>query len=78
MVVGKPAEANFLRYRGRSMWPIFQDGDLLEVEPVEWQELRVGDCITYHSGDDKTLITHRIIAVRARFHTHPRGFTSET
>jgi hypothetical protein len=54
---------DFFRYRGRSMWPAFQNGDLLEVQPLTLQELCVGDCITYRLNDCETLVTHRIITI---------------
>jgi hypothetical protein len=57
--------ADFFRYRGRSMWPAFQEGDLLEVQPVVFAELRVGDCITYRLNDCETRITHRISDIRS-------------
>jgi len=56
--------ADFIRYSGRSMWPGFQEGDLLEVRPVVFAELRVGDCIVYHLNGSETRITHRIRDIR--------------
>jgi len=58
------AGTNFFRYQGRSMWPAFQEGDLLNIQPVTLHELHVGDCITYRSNDGDTLVTHRVIALR--------------
>lgn len=49
------------RYHGRSMWPCFQDGDLLEFEPCVLAEVRVGDCVAYADGDGKR-IAHRVAA----------------
>lgn len=49
------------RYRGRSMWPCFQDGDLLEFEPCALAQLSVGDCVVYSVGDNKQ-VTHRVVA----------------
>ena len=42
------------------MWPCFQEGDLLEVEPVAIDRLRVGDCVLFpdHAGQ---LVAHRLI-----------------
>ncbi len=62
----------FFRYRGRSMWPVFQEGDLLEVQPTTLAQLQVGDCITYRSHPDGTLVTHRIFAMRDGI-LHTRG-----
>lgn len=35
------------RYRGSSMWPLFQDGDLLATAKVPVSDLRRGDCVVY-------------------------------
>jgi len=63
-------ERNLFSYQGRSMWPAFQEGDLLRVQPVTLETLHVGDCITYHSHNGKALITHRVIALHdGKIHT---------
>ena len=64
--------SGFFRYRGRSMWPGFQEGDLLEVQPTPLAQLQVGDCITYRSHPAGTLVTHRIFAMRDGI-LHTRG-----
>ena len=46
-------------YRGLSMWPYFQEGDLLEVERVPLQRLRVGDCVVLRVADGSHL-AHRV------------------
>ena len=51
---------DFFCYSGRSMWPCLQEGDLLEIHPVAMVELHIGDCIIYHSNDEKTRVVHRI------------------
>ena len=58
------ARTDFFRYRGRSMWPCFQEGDLLDVQPVAFEKLRVGDCITYRLNSCETRATHRISDLR--------------
>lgn len=55
----------FYRYNGPSMWPVFQPGDLLEVEPVELAQLRAGDCIIYRDPEGDRLITHRVSRLHA-------------
>ncbi len=75
MDANSPLRTDFFRYRGQSMWPGLQEGDLLEVQPVSFTELRVGDCVTYHTKDDGTLITHRISAIRDTS-VHTRGDAS--
>ncbi len=63
----KPGPEMFL-YRGSSMWPCFQEGDLLESEPVTPDKLRVGDCIIMQ-GEDGLAIVHRVIGRRGRLGT---------
>jgi len=50
-----------LRYHGRSMWPCFQEGDLLACQPVAPAQVRVGDCIAYRSRDGQQVV-HRVVA----------------
>ena len=64
MVPGSSVIKDFFRYQGRSMWPCFQEGDLLQIQPVVLAELRVGDCITYQLNNHETHITHRIKDIR--------------
>ena len=54
-------ETGVFRYHGRSMWPCFQDGDLLEFEPCTLADIHVGDCVAYTSGDGKR-VAHRVVA----------------
>ena len=54
-------DPGMFRYCGRSMWPCFQQGDLLEFERCTIAEIRIGDCIAYTS-DDGTFVTHRVVA----------------
>ena len=48
-------------YRGRSMWPCFQEGDLLEYTPCAIKHIKAGDCIVFGTEDDR-YVTHRVIA----------------
>ena len=57
------------RYRGNSMWPLFQDGDLLVVKKVSVEELRPGDCVVYKKSGGNAFIAHRIITVRPKIVT---------
>ena len=63
MGVDSKLGTDFFGYRGRSMWPVFQEGDLLKVHPVALEELHVGDCITYRLQNCGTLVTHRVSAI---------------
>ena len=60
MVPGSRTRKEFFRYRGMSMWPCFQEGDLLEIQPAALADLHAGDCIVYQLNDHETSITHRI------------------
>ena len=50
-------------YKGRSMWPCFQEGDLLVLEEVEFNQIRAGDCIAHHSSSAKKAV-HRVVALQ--------------
>ena len=65
-------KSNLFRYRGSSMWPCFQPGDLLVAEKVAFKQLRLGDCIIYRKTGEVDYIVHRIVAVETRL-TDPRG-----
>lgn len=55
-------------YRGLSMWPSFQEGDLLEVAPVPLKNVRVGDCVLLHDTDGRHLV-HRVISLQGGLST---------
>jgi hypothetical protein len=40
-----------LYFHGDSMLPFFREGDQLAVEPVDWDEIRLGDVIAYRAGE---------------------------
>ena len=52
------------RYAGRSMWPCFQEGDLLVVHRLPVGELRRGDCIVYRRPGEEADTVHRIVTLR--------------
>lgn len=58
-----------LIYRGKSMWPCFQDDDLLELTPLAVDLLQSGDCISFFSDGGATIVTHRICSLRGGLHT---------
>lgn len=58
-----------VRYRGRSMWPLFQEGDLLEIETASVGELRPGDCLVYRRGGGGRTVVHRLVSVRPELRT---------
>lgn len=48
-----------VRVHGRSMYPALRNGVRLEVQPVVYDELRIGDLVVYHNGSG--MICHRLI-----------------
>jgi len=51
------------RVRGGSMRPFIQDGDLLEIQPVRSNDIRLGDILLYHFGCQQLLV-HRVVRVQ--------------
>ncbi len=45
--------------QGRSMFPTLKHGTRVEVHPVAFDELRIGDLVVFSNG--RTLICHRLI-----------------
>lgn len=45
--------------RGWSMYPFVKEGDVLQVVPVTFRELGIGDVVFYRSGS--RLLAHRVI-----------------
>ena len=48
-----------VRVYGRSMYPILRNGTRVEVQPVAYDELAVGDLVVFSDG--RGLICHRLI-----------------
>lgn len=61
-------EKLFFRYKGLSMWPTFQEGDILEVSPATNNEIRRGDCVAF-LADNKQVVTHRVVNVKGCLNT---------
>jgi len=51
--------------KGRSMYPAIRDGDIVNVEPVKGQEIRLGDVVFYRNNEER-MVVHRIIKKRVR------------
>lgn len=56
-------DEQLLQYHGRSMWPVFREGDLIVLRPVSCDALRVGDCIAFRTDGSDARIVHRITGV---------------
>jgi signal peptidase len=54
---------NFVIYSG-SMEPTVKVGSLLLTRPVDVDDLRVSDVVTYRSPGNHTTLTHRIVSIR--------------
>ncbi|MCJ7509916.1 MAG: signal peptidase I [Dehalococcoidia bacterium] len=54
---------SYVIYSG-SMQPAVKVGSLLVSRPVDVNDLRVGDVITYRSPGNHTMLTHRIVDMR--------------
>ena len=63
-----PVKTQFVRYSGRSMWPGFQDGDVLEVQPVAIGLLRCGDNIVFRDPAGCQLV-HRVVTAGSAIRT---------
>jgi signal peptidase I len=57
-------EGHHMRFmaRGESMRPFIQDGDIVEVQPIELEKLERGDVVLCKLNDDR-LVVHRVIQV---------------
>ncbi len=66
--------------RGWSMYPLVREGDELQVVPVSFRELGIGDVVFYRSGE--RLLAHRVIgfvfeAAQVRIRARGDGFVQE-
>lgn len=50
----------------KSMEPMFSKGDVVFSKDVTFEELNVGDVITFTHGEDSKLTTHRITEIDAK------------
>jgi hypothetical protein len=48
-------------FHGYTMLPLLREGDEVETEPIDWQDVRLGDVVTYRFGD--RFPTRRVVAV---------------
>jgi len=57
-----------VRYAGRSMWPLFQEGDLLIVASVAPAAIEAGDCLVFVRQSGHQAV-HRVIQTAPRLVT---------
>ena len=53
------SEARTLYFHGESMRPFLVEGDAVVLTPVEWDEIRIGDVITYRA--EEKFPTRRVV-----------------
>ena len=76
IIVPKAVGARPLTVLSGSMTGTYDVGDVVIVKPVDTDDLRVGDVITFQAvSDDPTLTTHRIVALA--FGTDGRQFVTQ-
>lgn len=61
------------RYHGLSMCPCFQEGDLLEIEPVDRAKIKVGDCLVFW-GENGQQVVHRVVEKGEKLKTRGDAF----
>jgi signal peptidase len=65
IVVPKILGATPLTVLTSSMEPTYSPGDVVVVQPVEPQDVAMGDVVTFQpTSDDPTLVTHRVVSIR--------------
>lgn len=52
-------QQRLFHYHGLSMWPCFQEGDLLEITQVDWTKIKIGDCLVFW-GEKGQQVVHRV------------------
>jgi hypothetical protein len=50
-------------FHGYLMLPVLREGDEVEVEPIAWDRVRVGDVVTYRDADK--FPTRRVMEIKA-------------
>ncbi len=61
-------QTTLFRYHGRSMWPCFQEGDLLEILPVAIDSIHSGDCVAFRVDNGQTA-AHRVVSMQGSLTT---------
>ena len=46
-----------------SMEPEYPVGSMIYVRPIDYKSLKIGDVISYVADNNKTIVTHRIVAI---------------
>ena len=63
LVGAKFAGFRALTVMSGSMEPEYPVGSMIYVRPVDYKSLKVGDVISYVADNNKTIVTHRIVAI---------------
>lgn len=50
-------------FHGYLMVPVLREGDEVEVEPISWDQVRVGDVVTYRDADK--FPTRRVMEIKS-------------
>jgi len=53
-----------VRVQGRSMYPVLRNGARVEIQPVAYDELAIGDLVVFCDG--RGIVCHRLIAKKHR------------
>lgn len=69
-------QERLIRYHGLSMWPCFQEGDLLEIAPVDWAKIRIGDCLVFW-GENGQQVVHRVTGKGTNLKTRGDAFKQD-
>lgn len=62
-----------VRVQGRSMYPTLRNGTRIEVQPVAYDELAVGDLVVFYDG--RGIVCHRLLKKAGRL-CHLKGDTN--
>lgn len=61
VIVLKSAGFQFFTVMSGSMEPVLPVGSVVLVEPISYDDIEVGDDVTFVVGEEKVVVTHRVI-----------------
>jgi len=80
ILLNPPGPWESFQVRGVSMLPYIRDGDLIINRPVDPQDVRIGDIITFEHALDSALpplITHRVLRIYMDMRDGSRVFVAQ-